>query len=167
MCKCGNRLEPIVKYCDAPGCRTSHETSQFQMGDMVYSPMFGWGGVRVWQHCNYYVQFTDGNGIHDVYFDEADGRYYSCGEVMLFHDKPTIVPAKKFHDKPTIVPAKKMVKKWTWAYETRGIGMSPTTSCAHFSTRCYQSFEKLKEYHNNINIVAGIRLPWTEVEEEE
>lgn len=135
MCKCKAFCDGRCSMIDD----ASEPTPLFKVGDKVYSTMCGWGnvtnpkvGVKV------EVTFVEQN-IRYYFFQ--DGRFAAAGDICLFHDKPTIIPAKK------------KVRKWYWAYQY-GAGFA-------YTNRPMSEKESLL-------VTSGknkIALPWTEIEE--
>ena len=133
--------------CNCGKCSTTIQESKFKVGDKVYSPIFGWGAVK-----------TVGNTTHiiatqsrDNWWFDIDGRLEGSGEVLLFHDKPTITPAKK------------KVKKWRWAYTCGMKGC--LEACAKGDiTRAHYTEKEVENWVIYGKAKEIARLPWTEIE---
>ena len=93
MCKCREKFKYNETFDGTCNCQPE---PKFKVGDRVYSPSFGWGIVLCWTPNNRYVRIDDGTR-REAFFGFEDGRIWSGGEVMLFHDKPTIIPAKTWN----------------------------------------------------------------------
>lgn len=116
---------------------------KFKVGDKVYSLAHGVGEVtRInhpsgrEDHVQVYCLITQ----KAQYFTKDGVEGYSWGPVSLFHDKPTIIPAKR------------KVKKWKWVYE------NPKEK----GTTLFTEFQSEKNDSDGC-----IKLPWTEIEVEE
>lgn len=142
MCKYGNE----ENICPT-GCKCMQETKpMFAVGDKVYSLVHGQGVVDGCHSVNpkwktMRVKFGE---MVDWYW--PNGKYHSNGEQVLFHDKPTIIPAKK------------KVKKYVWAFRQIGglVGLSDMYSEAYVTSKYRDDW-----------CDGAVKLPWTEIEVEE
>lgn len=136
MCKCTGK-------CESEACvnHASHKEPQFKVGDRVYSLVSGWGIVE--NHSKSKFVLVRHSPTRITYYDQTGNAWNeSEGEQVLFHDKPTIIPAKK------------KVKKWIWAFRN---------SHGHTDTTMYH----VKTYSPIAGDAFAVKLPWTEIEEEE
>lgn len=145
MCTCiDGRLNNCCKMQDGV-CKLE---SQFKVGDRVYSLIRGKGTViSVDQTCIRVSAEQTNNASVGISWYNLDGTWFGpdYSEVVLFHDKPTIIPAKP------------KIKKWNWAYTTK-YGQ-------HFVTYTkYSTLVDLDDYCN-IDRAKMMKLPWTEIEE--
>lgn len=129
-------METCTLHCS---CDYRLEKPQFKVGDKVYSLINGWGFITDISYCIRVAKTMTSPssiGYH------LDGSYFTDGSVVLYHNKPTIIPAKK------------KVKKWRFAYQTGSRGVCSET---------YYTEEEAKSWEPK----QSVKLPWTEIEVEE
>lgn len=143
-----------MKKCCSPDtcCGKAHDCDaepkpepQFKVGNMVFSLINGWVEVT--------HQYPDGSIQVGGWVYTSKGAWTEKGMQILFHDKPTIIPAKR------------KVKKWRWAHLHSGMAKGSVISSHYSEKDVVHQCSSLDK-----NVIIGetiVKLPWTEIEVEE
>lgn len=134
-------------------CCSCGQEPLFKIGDKVYSLTHGWGKITYTDIKPNEIEvchdFGSGYSYYPGYsYYQPDGRVIPNGNIVLFHDKPTIIPPKK------------KVKKWRWVFKNMIGNIFVSQDIIKYLTE----EEAVKESINR-GYTHKLKILWTEIEE--